>query len=199
MNTKRVTLLQTLVNMYYSSGINPGTRRARQWMINKMKDIRVSPNKLLADKRVVHYPRAGQMYFFWYDAIHKKTLPYWDQFPIVLPIWIKKGYMLGLNLHYIPTILRARLLDKLMDFANNERYDETTKIRLSYNLLAAATRYEEFKPCLKMYKLDHIASALLPIHGHEWEVAILLPVERFVGKTKLGVWRQSMRSVRGQK
>ena len=28
----------------------------------------------------------GKMYMFFYDAKHKKTLPYWDRFPVMIPV-----------------------------------------------------------------------------------------------------------------
>ena len=76
-------------------------------------------------------------------------LPYYDRFPLVIPIEQHSDGFLGLNLHYINPKQRIILLDKLSEFANNSAYDATTKLRLSYAMLKQASKVYEKKPCLK--------------------------------------------------
>ena len=46
-----------------------------------------------------------------------------------------KGGFYGLNLHYLPHKQRALFFDRLTDYSTNKKYDLSTRLRLSYNLL----------------------------------------------------------------
>jgi hypothetical protein len=179
------------------AGVAQRTAKARTWLKNKISELRsVRRNTIIQDKSRAatgFYP--GRMYFYFYDPKMKKTLPYYDRFPLVIPVEKYKDGFLGLNLHYLPVKYRLILLDKLYDTLNNERYDDTTKMQLSYDLLAGAARYEEFKPCLKRYLTSHIASGLIEIEPSNWEIALFLPVEMFVGATKEQVHRESLEMI----
>jgi hypothetical protein len=124
----------------------------------------------------------GRMYFFFYDPKHKKTLPIYDRFPLVFPIERYGDGFLGLNLHYLDQGNRAGLLNRLSDYKNNKKYDETTKLRLSYDLLASTKVMRLAQPCIKRYLFGHVRSQFTEIPAGEWEKAIALPVELFVKK-----------------
>jgi hypothetical protein len=123
------------------------------------------------------------MYFFFYDAKMKDTLPYFDRFPLVIPIEQYANGFLGLNLHYIHPKDRIILLDKLSDIATNKNYDERTKLKISYDYLLSASSIFEAKPCLKRYLYTNISSRFLEIKADEWDIAALLPVENFNAST----------------
>ncbi len=100
----------------------------------------VTPARLLRDQKehtVNSWAQTaiGKMYFAYYDPKHKEKLPYYDTFPIIIPIQRYKDGFLSMNLHYLPPILRARLLDSLYDTVNNDKLDETTKMMISYKIL----------------------------------------------------------------
>ncbi len=75
-------------------------------------------------------PAVGGMYMYLYDAKTKSKLPYYDRMPLIFPYKKVKGGFFGLNMHYLPLPLRANLMDALYDTANNNRYDETTKLKI---------------------------------------------------------------------
>ncbi len=54
------------------------------------------------------------------------------------------GGFTGLNLHYLPMVLRAKLLDALMDITSDKKYDDNTKFNLSYNTLKKGIKDEIF-------------------------------------------------------
>lgn len=190
-------ILDRLSSQMSQAGVKERTAKARTWLRSKVAELRsVRRNTIIRDTNRAatgFYP--GHMYFYFYDAKNKNTLPYYDRFPLVIPVEKSRDGFLGLNLHYLPIKYRLILLDKLYETLNNERFDETTKLQLSYNLLAGAARYEEFKPCLKRYLNSHIASGLIEIEPKNWEIAIFLPVEMFVGATKEQVHRDSMEMI----
>jgi hypothetical protein len=87
-------------------------------------------------------------------------------------------------------------MDNLYSLANNKANDDTTKLRLSYQLLNASAKYRFFQPCVKHYLNNHVKSRFLWVPSQQWETALFLPLERFVGATKQQVWRDSRRMVR---
>ena len=72
----------------------------------------------------------GDMYMMMYDPKHKKTL-HITMIPLVIPVEPTKGGFYGLNLHYLPHTL-VQFLDALYDRTTNDKYDETTRFKLSY-------------------------------------------------------------------
>lgn len=139
----------------------------------------------------------GSMYMFHYNPKLKEELPYYDRFPLIFPIADAKNGFLGINLHYLPLQYRAQLMDALYDLANNQRYDESTRIGLSYRILKNAAKLRFFKPCIKHYLNNHITSQFMYVYPSEWDIAIFLPLERFSKKSKTQVWADSKRTIRG--
>jgi hypothetical protein len=125
----------------------------------------------------------------------KEILPYYDTFPLVFPIELYKDGFLGLNLHYLPPVTRAKLMDALYENINNKKYDSTTKLRISYQILAGAARYKYFKPCIKRYLFSHVGSPFVYVAPDEWDFALMLPTERFEKANKQTVYRDSLASV----
>ena len=132
------------------------------------------------------------MYCFSYDAKWKDVLPYWDKFPLIFPISFKTDRMLGINLHYLPPGMRAKLMDALYTTMNNDRYDKTTKLKISYEILNGAAQFKLFKPCVKCYLFNHVKSPFMNINVNMWDYTLLLPLARFQKKSQDYVWLQSM-------
>ena len=169
-------------------------RAAGNWFREKVKQATasakmgaVTPNQLL--KREAGGDIAlGKMFFYKYDPKFEKKLPYWDMYPLVFPFERAKGGFYGLNLHYLPPTQRATLMDQLNRYASNERYDASTRLEISYQILK---RFGRAIPCVKRYLSDHVRSNTVRIDADEWEIAIFLPVERFQKRSKSYVWSQS--------
>lgn len=135
--------------------------------------------------------KIGRMYFFTYDAKHKDTLPFWDSCPMVLPIGETSTSILGLNLHYLPMSERAKLLDALLVLVNNDKMDETTKLKVSYQILSSVSRYKLFKPCIKEYLKSNFTSRFIEIPIQHWEMAIFLPVAKWNNASQTEVYKSS--------
>ena len=169
---------------------------ARAWYMNASKSLgSVSANNLVAGKdRLVNNMNAyniGRMFLFYYDAKYKDTLPYWDRFPLVIPIEMYKDGFLGLNLHYISPLARAKLLNALYATLNNKNYDDTTRLKINYRILSNASQFSYFKPCVKRYLFSHVKSRYFYITPSEWDTTIMLPTEQFVGANKSKVYKDS--------
>jgi hypothetical protein len=186
-----------------SKGIRAGKvpareQQSRTWYrdtANKFKTVN-ERNLMKGDTdRLRSQPKIGHMYMFYYDAKHKETLPYFDRFPMIFPYKKVKGGFMGINLHYLPHILRAKLMDSLYDISSNGLYDETTKLRMSYNILSSASKYKWFKPCIKHYLTTQVRSRFLYVYPAEWDIALFLPLERFSGASKSKVWSDSKKLI----
>jgi hypothetical protein len=186
-----------------SKGIRAGKvpareQQSRTWYrdtANKFRTVN-ERNLMKGDTdRLRSQPKIGHMYMFYYDAKHKETLPYFDRFPMIFPYKKVKGGFMGINLHYLPHILRAKLMDSLYDISSNDLYDETTKLRMSYNILSSASKYKWFKPCIKHYLTTQVRSRFLYVYPAEWDIALFLPLERFSGASKSKVWSDSKKLI----
>lgn len=181
------------------------TRRSINWMRERAQTIspaRVAPSRMLTmrpKEELTFQPKIGDMMMFVYDPKLKKTLPYYDTFPLIFPVKMVKGGFHGINMHYLPYRHRALLMDALLQTQlNNTKFDESTKIRLSYEVLKSASKYKYFEPCYKHYLNKHVQSRFIWIPPSEWDFALFLPTERFKKATKEQVWQDSKRTYRGK-
>jgi hypothetical protein len=173
-------------------GLTPRSNQARAWLQSKVAQLRPTRAALMRDRNKLRESSViGKMYFYFYDPKTKDTMPYYDRFPLVIPIESYNDGFLGLNLHYIAPKYRMTLLDKLSVTASNKTYDERTKLRLNYKYLANASRVFEATPCIKRYLYGHIQSRFLEITADEWDIAALLPMESFVGASTSKVHAES--------
>tara|TARA_R110000868_G_scaffold302377_3_gene562916 strand:+ start:1540 stop:2121 length:582 start_codon:yes stop_codon:yes gene_type:complete len=186
------TLLQRITESLAKEGLKPRSNAARDWLRSKVKELKPSAQTLMNDrKRLRDSSIIGKMYFYFYDPKTKEKMKYYDRFPLVIPIENYKDGFLGLNLHYIHPKQRIILLDKLSATASNKSFDENTKLRISYAYLAAAAKAFEANPCIKRYLFSHVQSRFLEITANEWDIAVMLPVESFVGATTSKVYSDS--------
>lgn len=177
-------------------------KKARTWYRETAQEYkRVNEKAFFSKKsdkqRMMTVPLVGGMYMMEYVAKHRATLPYYDRLPLIFPYKKVKGGFYALNMHYLPLDLRARLMDALYDTANNRRYDETTRLRISYQILEKAAKYRPFKPCVKRYLTKQVSSKFLYVYPSEWDIALFLPTERFIGASKTTVFADSRRAIRG--
>jgi hypothetical protein len=173
-------------------GYEPRSRFARAWLKSKVPSLRPTRGELMRDReRFRNKSIIGRMYFYYYDPKTKDSLPYYDRFPLVIPIERYPDGFLGLNLHYIHPKRRIILLDKLSTILNNDNYDETTRFKISYDFLKRASRIYEATPCIKRYLSSQVQSRFLELTAEDWDIAAMLPVESFAKATARKVWSES--------
>jgi len=160
----------------------PGFIDSRDWFRETARSVsRINENKLINNNAELQrrIPMPGYMYMFVYDAKHKDTLPYFDRFPLVFPFSVQNDGFMGINMHYLPHLLRARLMDSLYNLATNNKFDEKTRLRMSYDLLNSVSRSKLVAPCVKKYLYSHLRTRFLLVPSNEWDIALFLPLERF--------------------
>jgi len=198
-----------LMSDILQAGVNAGqvpakTQQARDWFRAQAGQVtasKVGEGKFIrqADsKRMETTFKMGHMYTFSYDPKHKKTLPYYDRYPLIFPINKAKGGFLGINMHYLSPPMRARLMDQLYTVTTNETYNENTKLRISYDILESASKFRFFKPTVKHYLNSQVRSKLVYIHPTEWDIALFLPTAKFVGANKRKVYLDSRSKIVGR-
>ena len=162
-------------------GIRSQTRASRDWLRSKISNLTRTPDRdrLLREGATVPNALIGSLYFYFYDPLTKDRLPYYDRFPLVFPFSMGSDRFTGLNLHYLDYVNRIRLMDALQQFANNKRYDGSTRLRLSWEVLNDAIRLPQVRPCVHTYLNSHVQSRFLWINPAEWEIALFMPVASF--------------------
>lgn len=195
-------IFQKIADRGKAEGIDSSVRQrdARTWFRDTAASIRmVDRNRLLKDPNNVvseiDGESIGKMYTFFYDPKLKATLPYYDRFPLIIVIGPKEKGFLGINLHYLPLVLRAKLMNELYKTINNNKFDKTTKMNINYRFLQSAARFRYFAPCVKHYLTGHVASNILNIQPSYWDMALMLPTENFAKATKDTVWNKSRSQV----
>jgi hypothetical protein len=193
-------VFDTILNQGVRGGQIPArTQEARDWYRNTAKTYsNVTENQFLKGAEATRFsntPMVGQMYMFRYNAKWKDELPYWDKFPLVFPFKKIKGGFLGLNMHYLPLNYRAQLMDALYTVTNNQLYNETTKLKLNYDILNGVSKFRYFKPTIKHYLSDHLTSRFLYVYPAEWDMALFLPLEKFQKANKQEVWKDSRKII----
>jgi len=203
-----IYIFDKLLDKAAKAGVGPAnTRAAINWYRTQAATITTASAQRMINSersRLTSHPMIGRMYLFHYDPKLKKVLPYYDRFPLVFPIGGGNkvsgiadgdGSFLGLNLHYLPPRLRARLMDALYTVASDEKADEPTKLRVSYRLLKSISRFKLFEPCLKKYLITHLRSKFFYVEPGEWNMALMLPVQKFVKATTAQVWADSTNKI----
>lgn len=191
-------LFQKLEYEAFRAGINPRTKRSREWFRKKAQEIKsVNRKRIVRTDPVVQTPNfvIGEMFMFFYDPKHKQTLPYYDRFPLVIVVDFAKDGFYGINLHYLPMTLRAKFLDALLDNATNQKYDKTTRFRLNYQLLKRSSNMKYFKPCFKHYLVDHVQGNFAKVPAPEWEIATFLPTADFKKASASQVYKDSRKMI----
>lgn len=160
------------------------SQQAIKWYLGLVK--RLAPNSIdraafTKKGRVRPSLKLGSMYCYVYDAKTKENLPYWDRFPLIFPIQLTGKGWYGLNLHYVPLQYRARLMQALYRVMNNKKYDETTRLKITYKYLMSLGTLDKAlaKVAFKQYLASHVRSRFVYIAPDEWPIAMFLPMEQW--------------------
>lgn len=185
--------LQTIFEKYrYDSSITTKSKTWFQQQAILLARNNIDTKRLFREGKLTSKVIPGKLYMFYYDPKGKDTLPYYDRFPLVFPYSKTENGFIGLNMHYLPQFYRVQLMDRLMRFATNKNYDESTRIKYSWSLIAGASRFRLAQPCIKHYLADHLKTSLLEVEAKDWHTAMMLPVEKFTGANKNNVWGDSI-------
>jgi hypothetical protein len=181
-------LLLDILQQGLNKGILPNkTVDAREWFRETASQANVrSPSTIIKQapkEDLTLAPFIGKLILFQYQATTAGNLPYWDKFPIIFPFRLETSGFYGINLHYLPLDLRARLMDALYSLTSNNNYTPNTRLRLSYDILNSTSKFRFFKPCVKHYLNKGLRSPFVVVPPEQWDIALFLPLERFQSGT----------------
>ena len=168
-------------------------QKSASWYRNAVSLIadRTSPSELFASGKLLGKPSAGRMSMFFYDPKTMARLPYYDTFPLVLPLEPMKGGFIGLNFHYLPYGARFAFLQQLQTLASNSKFDQSTKIQATYDSVKS-NKY--VKASIKRYLYSQVRSQFLRVDVNEMALAAYLPVAQFQGATIGSVFAKSRKT-----
>ena len=170
------------------------TDRSMTWYRNQARKVGsgVSARELFRQGKLQTRPSIGRLNLFGYNPKLRRTLPYYDIFPLVLPLEPITGGFLGMNFHYLPPLLRARLLERMQSFSDSRKIDKNTKFSATYD---DVKRLSIVRPTIKKYLYSHVQTGFLRINADEAAIAIYLPVQRFKKAPESKVYADSRRFI----
>jgi hypothetical protein len=172
-------------------------QRSAQWFQDKIKGLKGTVKNRFSSTNAAKFYREsdkisdavfqkraslGDLFCYYYNPLHRKTLPYYDMFPMIMLLSAEKETFLGINFHYLRPKWRAILLDRV-----------TAKIGGGIPRWSKLRKIKQIAPTIKRYRFDHIMLKVVPIEEDEQEIAIFLPTEKFKKAGKANVWSASER------
>ena len=170
------------------------TDRSATWYRTQVNKIaaNTTARQLFRQGKLNSRPSVGRLNLFGYNPKYRKTLPYYDVFPLVLPLEPISGGFMGMNFHYLPPMLRFRLLERMQATATDSRFDSKTKFNVNYD---DVKRLNIVKPTIKKYLYSYVQTGFLRINADEAATAIYLPVQRFKKASEARVYADSRRFI----
>ena len=166
------------------------TDRSATWYRSQVNRIASgkTAGQLFREGKLQARPSVGRLNLFGYNPKLRNKLPYYDIFPLVLPLEPIKGGFMGMNFHYLPPLLRFRLLERMQAKASDRRFDSRTKFEVNYDDVKAI---KLVKPTIKKYLYAYVQTGFLRINADDAAVAIYLPVQRFKKAPEATVYADS--------
>jgi len=180
-----------------SGTVGKEVKRSAQWFQDKIKGLKGEVKNRFSSTNAAKFYREsekindavfkrrvslGDLFCYYYNPKYRKTLPYYDMFPMIMLLSAEKETFLGINFHYLRPKWRAILLDRV-----------TAKIGGGIPKWSKLRNIKQIAPTIKRYRFDHIMRKVIPIEEDEQEIAIFLPTERFKKAGKAKVWSESER------
>jgi len=180
------SLFRNLEIEAFRAGITPRTKESIEWFRKKAREMfrgRTIQKRgaLMQDDAldIRARPRTvfGNMYMYVYKAKHRDTLPYYDAFPLCIILGPAKDGFFGLNLHYLPPIVRAKALDAIIGNPGNA---------VPAKFLNAARKH---------YLTKQVVSKFALVEEPEWEIATFLPTADWRGANVDSVYKDSRKKL----
>ena len=153
--------------------------------------------------------RLGRMYFFRYKpnvTSETRRTDIYDEFPLLFLLYEDQNNFSGINFHYLSPKLRAILLGRMYMYFNNKDFSNRTKLfaRKFREVIETNRKFRHAKVIYRQYRPDQIQSKVIQVHPLDWDLAIMVPTERFKtpggGRTAAKkIWYQSVKRARSLK
>jgi len=123
----------------------------------------------------------GRMYFFRYEPSVPEEE--YDNWPLVISLYEDADNISGVNFHHMDYKNRIIQLGRMLDFLNNQVYQKTSRLYATKfrKTLWNHRLFRHSKASYRQYRTDQIKSKIIEVHPMDWELAITVPTERFLG------------------
>ena len=161
-----------------------------RWYRQKVQELLPKPQvrRMIREgyktQKVTVRPNFGMMNLFYYRPKGAEKLPYYDIFPLVIPIGrrLNDGFV-GINFHYLSVPQRWLLLERLSMFQMPSELDSFDTEEGAGEVMALfwskIRRKRGVKPIVRRYLTKNIQSRFLKIELSEMLIALSIPMERF--------------------
>jgi len=177
-------LFERYRNLALVAGAPTRQKESLEWFRNRLRKDRIRDFDQVTENARTPFIKEGQMITYEYDPLMKKKLPYYDVYPLIVIAEIYLDGWLGINVHYLPPKFRSMLFYEL-------NYKRTSMVQLSEKL----KKHPISKPAFKRYKANNLRTKPKLIPKSEWDIAIQLPYEKFIGASNDKVWRDSRKKL----
>ena len=167
-----------------------GRELSIRWYRQKVQELLPKPQvrRMIREgqktQKVTVRPNFGMMNLFYYRPKGAAKLPYYDVFPLVIPLGrrLNDGFV-GINFHYLSVPQRWLLLERLSMFQVPSELDSFDTEEGAGDVMALfwskIRRKRGVKPIVRRYLTKHIQSRFLKIELSEMLIALAIPMERF--------------------
>ena len=167
-----------------------GRELSIRWYRQKVQELLPKPQvrRMIREgykvQKVTVRPNFGMMNLFYYRPKGAEKLPYYDVFPLVIPMGrrLNDGFV-GLNFHYLSVPQRWLLLERLSMFQMPSELDSFDTEEGAGEVMALfwskIRRKRGVKPIVRRYLTKNIQSYFLKIELSEMLIALAIPMERF--------------------
>lgn len=199
------TLLEKLEKSLQNKTFDKYSAEAYKWLEKEANKLRgrglatqVREEQRKTGRRIAGDPRqinVGDMLFYVYSPKYKdddNVLPFYDSNPLIflLSVDTKTSSFFGINLHYVPPRYRAIIFDQLIQITNNKKFNSTTKLQLSYDVIKKAAGLKILRKCVKKYLFSHMLTKAVKIQPSAWEIAMYLPMAKWNKASATTVWAE---------
>ena len=167
-----------------------GRELSIRWYRQKVQELLPKPQvrrmirEGYKEGKVTVRPNFGMMNLFYYRPQGAAKLPYYDVFPLVIPLGrrLNDGFV-GINFHYLSVPQRWLLLERLSMFQVPSELDAFDTEEGGGDVMALfwskIRRKRGVKPIVRKYLTKNIQSRFLKIELSEMLIALAIPMERF--------------------
>lgn len=141
--------------------------------ITSMGGSNMTATQHITQGKTTARPNFGMMNLFSYRPETAEKLPYYDLFPLSIPVAKHRDGFTGINFHYLPIPLRVKLLNTLVEsFAD----DDKGKLNMTWR---GISNLRTVRPIVRRYKAKNVSSKFLKLTVEDMLIAVLLPVQQF--------------------
>ena len=164
-----------------------GRELSIRWYRQKVQELLPKPQvrRMIREgqktQKVTVRPNFGMMNLFYYRPKGAEKLPYYDVFPLVIPIGrrLNDGFV-GINFHYLSVPQRWLLLERLSMFQVPSELDAFDSEEGGGDVMALfwskIRRKRGVKPIVRRYLTKYIQSRFLKIELSEMLIALAIPM-----------------------